>query len=217
MVWHKALNTRWANGRPVEGIAAEGFGVPTDPQDNSSMAINYKTEPMWYRFGLAPDAPFGHADGAGYGDMLNAHMAYSNALVGGDPQTPVLYAKPGQPFRTHILMPTGGSRGSTFQMDGHVWSVNPFLAEKSDVGGYPTGTPGVGSVRFGYNPMSMYIGARESVLPAAHFSSMIPSAGGSNAIPGDYLFRDYGAYGNTSGLWGLLRVTNEPEPAPPSQ
>jgi hypothetical protein len=43
---------------------------------------------------------------------------------------------------------------------------------------------------------------------------MLPSAGGVNAIPGDYLFRDYGAYGNTSGLWGLLRVTNEPEPAP---
>jgi hypothetical protein len=76
------------------------------------------------------------------------------------------------------------------------------------------GTPGVGSVRFGYNPMSMYIGAHESILPAAHFSFMHPSAGGSNAIPGDYLFRDYAAYGNTAGLWGLLRVTNEPEPAP---
>jgi hypothetical protein len=213
MVWQKALNMRWANGRPVEGIASEA-GVPTDPQDNSSMAINYKTEPMWYRFGLAPDAPFGHADGHGYGDVPNAHMAFSNALVGGDPQTPVLYAKPGQPFRTHILMPTGGSRGTTFQLDGHVWSTNPFQPEKSDTGGYPMGTPGVGSVRFGYNPMSMYIGARESVLPAAHFSFMLPSAGGVNAIPGDYLFRDYGAYGNTSGLWGLLRVTNEPEPAP---
>jgi hypothetical protein len=58
MVWQKALNMRWANGRPVEGIAAEA-GVPTDPQDNSSMAINYKTEPMWFRFGLPPDAPFG--------------------------------------------------------------------------------------------------------------------------------------------------------------
>ncbi len=214
MVWQKALNMRWANGRPVEGIAAEGFGVPTDPQDNSSMAINYKSEPLWYRFGLAPDAPFGHAQGAGYGDMVNAHMAYSNALVGGDPQTPVLYAKPGQPFRTHILMPTGGSRGTTFQLDGHVWSTNPFLSEKSDTGGYPMSAPGVGSVKFGYNPMSMYIGAHESVLPAAHFSFMMPSAGGINAIPGDYLYRDYGAYGNTSGLWGLLRVTTDPEPAP---
>ena len=139
---------RWANGRPVEGIASEA-GVPTDPQDNSSMAINYKTEPMWFRFGLPPDAPFGHADGHGYGDVPNAHMAFSNALVGGDPQTPVLYVKPGQPFRTHILMPTGGSRGSTFQLDGHVWSVNPFQSEKSDYrwlsDEYPWG--GFGAVR----------------------------------------------------------------------
>ncbi len=36
------------------------------------------------------------------------------------------------------------------------------------------GTPGVGSVRFGYNPMSMYVGAHESILPAAHFSFMHP-------------------------------------------
>ncbi len=217
MVWQRALNLRWANGRPVEGIASEGMGVPNDPKDNAGMAINYKAEPMWYRFGLAPDAPFGRADGHGYGDVPNAHMAYSNALVGGDPQTPVFYAKPGQPFRTHILMPSGGSRGSTFQLDGHLWSVNPFQSEKSDLGGYPMNTPGVGSVKYGYNPMSMYIGARESVLPAAHFSFMLPSAGGSNAIPGDYLFRDNASFGNTAGLWGLLRVTNEPEPAPPSQ
>jgi hypothetical protein len=102
MVWQRALNLRWANGRPVEGIASEGMGVPNDPKDNAGMAINYKTEPLWYRFGLAPDAPFGRADGSGYGDVPNAHMAYSNALVGGDPQTPVFYVKPGQPFRLDL-------------------------------------------------------------------------------------------------------------------
>ncbi|NBA96743.1 hypothetical protein GUY40_17650 [Pseudomonas sp. R5(2019)] len=214
MVWQKALNMRWANGRPVEGIAAEGNGVPTDPQDNSSMAINYKSEPLWYRFGVAPDAPFGLAGGHGWGDVPNVHMAYSNALVGGDPQTPVLWAKPGQPFRTHIMMPTGGSRGSTFQLDGHVWPMHNLQAEKSDAGGFPLGAPGIGSVRFGFNPMAMYIGAQESILPAAHFSFMHSSAGGGNAVPGDYLFRDYAAYGNASGLWGILRVTNEAEPAP---
>ncbi|MNC72869.1 hypothetical protein D3C75_1239850 [compost metagenome] len=73
-------------------------------------------------------------------------------------------------------------------------------------------------MRFGYNPMAMFIGAQESVLPAAHFSFMVPSAGGSNAVPGDYLFRDYAAYGNASGLWGLLRVSEEAPPTtPPAQ
>ncbi|TLP65360.1 MULTISPECIES: manganese-oxidizing multicopper oxidase MnxG [Pseudomonas] len=212
-VWQRALNMRWADGRPVEGIATEGNGVPGDPKDNGNMAMNYKTEPLWLRFGRAPDAPFGHADGAGFADVPNAHMAYSNALVGGDPQTPVLWAKPGQPVRNHVLMPSGGSRGITYQLDGHLWPLHSYQAEKSDVNGYPMGLPGIGSVRFGYNPMSIYIGAQESVLPAAHFSFMLPSAGGVNGVPGDYLFRDYAAYGNTSGLWGLLRVTQEAPPA----
>lgn len=212
-VWQRSMNMRWADGRPVEGIATEGNGVPGDPKDNGNMALNYKTEPLWLRFGLAPDAPFGHADGFGLADVPNAHMAYSNALVGGDPQTPVLYAKPGQPVRSHVLMPSGGSRGITYQLDGHLWPLHNYQAEKNDIDGYPMSLPGIGSVRFGYNPMAMYIGAQESVLPAAHFSFMLPSAGGANAVPGDYLFRDYAAYGNLSGLWGILRVTNDAPPA----
>lgn len=174
------------------------------------MAVNYRSEPLWYRFARAPDAPFGHADGHGFADELNAHMAYSNALVGGDPVTPILRVRPGQPFRTHITMPSGGSRGATFQLGGHVWAFNPFEAEKRDAWGLPLKDPGLGSVRFGYNPLAMYIGAQESVLPAAHFSFMFPSAGGSNAVPGDYLYRDYAAFGNLGGIWGLLRVSDEP-------
>ncbi|MGY2258741.1 manganese-oxidizing multicopper oxidase MnxG [Pseudomonas sp. SDO55104_S430] len=214
MIWQKSLNMRWANGLPVENMSSEGPGVPNDPKDNSDMAINYRSEPLWYRFARAPNAPFGQAAGNGLGAVPNAHMAYSNALVGGDPVTPILRAKPGQPFRTHVLMPSGGSRGATFQLDGHVWAFNPFQAEKLDTWGYPMKNAGIGSVRFGYNPMAMYIGAQESVLPAAHFSFMFPSAGGANAVPGDYLYRDYAAFGNLGGIWGLLRVSDEPAPPP---
>ncbi|WCM53335.1 hypothetical protein OH720_10070 [Pseudomonas sp. WJP1] len=212
MVWQKSLNMRWANGLPVENMSSEGPGIPNDPKDNSDMAINYKSEPLWYRFARAPNAPFGQAGGNGLGAVPNAHMAYSNALVGGDPVTPILRVKPGQPFRTHVLMPSGGSRGATFQLDGHVWAFNPFQAERVDLWGYPMKDAGIGSVRFGYNPMAMYIGAQESVLPAAHFSFMFPSAGGANAVPGDYLYRDYAAFGNLGGIWGLLRVSDEPAP-----
>ncbi|RWU17149.1 hypothetical protein DM813_27695 [Pseudomonas alkylphenolica] len=213
LVWQKSLNMRWANGLPVENMSSEGPGIPNDPKDNSDMAINYKSEPLWYRFARAPNAPFGQAGGNGLGAVPNAHMAYSNALVGGDPVTPILRVKPGQPFRTHVLMPSGGSRGATFQLDGHVWAFNPFQAERLDLWGYPLKDAGIGSVRFGYNPMAMYIGAQESVLPAAHFSFIFPSAGGANAVPGDYLYRDYAAFGNLGGIWGLLRVSDEPLPA----
>ncbi|MCY1286580.1 hypothetical protein D9M70_355560 [compost metagenome] len=213
MVWQKALNMRWANGAPVENIAAEGAGLATDPQDNTNMAINYRTEPLWYRFGVAPDSPFPSAQGFGLADIVDAHMAHSNALVGGDPLTPVLKVKPGQPFRMHILMGIGGSRGTTFQLGGHVWAFNPYQSEKTDGEGYAMYPTGVSSTRFGYNPLSKYIGAQDSVLPASHLSLMFPSAGGVNAVPGDYLFRDYAGFGNLSGLWGILRVSDEPDPA----
>jgi hypothetical protein len=52
----------------------------------------------------------------------------------------------------------------------------------------------------------MYLGAQESITPYSHHELFLPSAGGGNAIVGDYLFRDHAGFGNTSGLWGILRV-----------
>jgi len=205
-VWQRSLNMRWADGAPVENIAAEGPGVPEDPQDNSGMAINYRAEPLWYRFGKAPDAPWGHANGNGLGDLPNAHMAYSNALVGGEPQTPTLRVLRGQPFRLHLAMPSGGSRNSTFALHGHVWPRDPYLAQNVDKKGFPQTAPGVGSVRIGNNPLSLFLGGQENVLPGAHWSFVFPSAGGGFAVPGDYLYRDAGSLGNLGGFWGILRV-----------
>ncbi|MBM7455969.1 hypothetical protein HNR62_001848 [Oceanisphaera litoralis] len=212
--WQRGLNMRWADGRPVENMMPEGFGVPADPEDNSGMAINYKSEPLWYRFEKAPDAPVGRAGGHGWGDIPNAHMAYSNDLTGGDPETPVLTVAPGQPFRTHVLQGASAGRAGSFQLTGHVWGRMPFVSEKQDGYGYPLKHPGVGSVAFGYNPQDMYTGVQESILPATHFSMMFPSAGGSNAIPGDYLYRDVTGGGNANGLWGILRVAALETPPP---
>lgn len=205
-VWQRSLNMRWADGAPVENIAGEGPGVPEDPQDNSGMAINYRAEPLWFRFAKAPDAPWGRAGGHGLGDIPNAHMAYSNALAGGDPQTPVLRVLRGQPFRIHVVMPSGGSRNATFALQGHVWPRDPYLAEKVDKKGFPQNQPGVGSVRIGNNALAMYLGGQENVLPAAHWSFVFPGAGGAFAIPGDYLYRDASSMGNLGGLWGIVRV-----------
>ncbi|MBI2276155.1 MAG: hypothetical protein HYU74_02245 [Dechloromonas sp.] len=212
LVWQRSLNMRWADGAAVENIASEGPGSPEDPQDNSGLAINYRTEPLWYRFGKAPNAPWGHADGNGLADVENAHMAYSNDLVAGvgdmagDPQTPVLKVARGQPFRLHVMMPSGGSRNSTFALNGHAWPRDPYLAEKVDAQGFPMPRAGVGSVRIGNNPMAMYLAGQENVLPGAHFSFVMPSAGGPFAVPGDYLYRDVGGMGNLGGFWGILRV-----------
>ena len=49
-------------------------------------------------------------------------------------------------------------------------------------------------------------GANESITSASHFTFRFPSAGGGNAIKGDYLWRDNAGFGTTSGIWGILRV-----------
>jgi hypothetical protein len=64
----------------------------------------------------------------------------------------------------------------------------------------------VGSRNIGVSPYEFYEGSNESVTPAAHWTWQLPSAGGGNAVPGDYLFRDNAGFGTTSGIWGILRV-----------
>jgi hypothetical protein len=125
----------------------------------------------------------------------------------------------------HVLMSSGPSRGSTFNLHGHVWQRAPYICP-----GQNDGLPGLtgkcnwtdfgaanfepGSRAIGVNPIGMYLGGQESVLPGAHFDIVLPGnglgptggAGGVNGVPGDYLFRSQESFGNTEGLWGILRV-----------
>ncbi|MDH5528037.1 MAG: hypothetical protein OEY97_12105 [Nitrospirota bacterium] len=193
----KALAFRYADGTAAKTIAAEDNGAPADSHDTGHMGINYGTEPMWYRYGVLPETPFGRVGPngkPGLATLQNVYRAYSNTQVGGDPQTPVFTAEAGQPFRMHMLLPTGIGRATTYGLYGHVWQRFPYLA----------GT--VPSQTIGLNPYSRYEGTHESVSPMAHFDWVFPSAGGTFGVTGDYLFRDYGSFGNTSGLWGLVRV-----------
>jgi hypothetical protein len=218
-VFQKGLNFRYADGAAVEVMGGE-----VESGDSGQMAINYGTEPMWFRFGLRPDAPFGNTPG-GFGAVPNPEDAYSNALTGGDPATPVFTAAPGAPVRMHVLLPSGVERGSVFHLHGHLWQRAPYICPGQDdgVAGLTGkcnwtnfGDPGfeIGSRAIGVNPIGMYLGSQESVLPAAHFDIVLPGAGlgptggagGVNQVAGDYLFRDQGSFGNTMGLWGILRV-----------
>jgi hypothetical protein len=207
VVLQKGLTQRYADGAPIEHLNGEGLGIPEDSQDSSHMGINYRVEPLWFRFAKAPNAPFGHAAGAGFGDVANAHQAYSNVLTAGaDPATPVFFAEAGKPFRMRVTNPHGTSRGSTMQLHGHLWPRIPYLAQNVDANGFPIGSGGVGSVRLGNNPVTDYTGAQESVTPYSHWNWVFGSSGGLGAIRGDFLFRDQGGFGNTGGLWGIVRV-----------
>ncbi len=215
-VFQKGLNLRYK-----DGTALEIMGGEVESGDSGQMAINYGTEPMWFRFGLQPDAPFGNTPG-GFGAVANPENSYSNALTGGDPATPVFNAVPGAPVRMHVLLPSGVERGSVFQLHGHLWQRAPYVCPGQSDGTGLSGKcnwtdfgPGmnIGSTQIGVNPIGMYLGGQESVLPAGHFDIVLPGAGvahggagGVGGVAGDYLFRDQGAFGNTQGLWGIMRV-----------
>ncbi|MDH3643313.1 MAG: hypothetical protein OES38_14520, partial [Gammaproteobacteria bacterium] len=142
LVFQKGLNHRAGNdGTAIPNIASEGRGIPEDSHDAGQMAINYGTEPMWFRFGLAADAPFGN-DPNGLGTVQNSHEAYSNNLAGAgdDPVTPIVTATAGDELRLRVTMPTGSGRGTTFQVDGHAWQRDPYVC-RDDLDGYGDGDP----------------------------------------------------------------------------
>lgn len=222
VVHQKALNFRYKKGNAVQNLAAEKVvaneteldSLPEDSHDAGHMAINYGSEPMWFRFGLPPDAPFGKE---GFGGIPTAWQSFSNKCCApsgtsttttspvGDPLTGVFEVPAGMEARMRVLMPTGVGRATVFNLHGHPWPRDPHVSELNS-GGWPNGGGGVGSMYMGHNPMSIYMGGQESVTPQAHFDIYLDSAGGTFGVPGDYLFRDMGGFGLTNGLWGIMRV-----------
>lgn len=223
MVHQKGLNFRYGTGLPVPNLAAEKENAnqnpmqvaPEDAHDSGHMAINYGSEPMWFRFGLPPDAPFGKE---GFGGALNAWQAFSNigccdnggtvvsadklAAIGQpEPYIPIMKVYTGQEMRIRSLLPTGVGRASTVELHGHSWARDPYLPD-----------PTTSSKCIGGNPMSMYLSGQESISPMAHFDMVFPRAGGPSSpdrkkgVSGDYLWRDHGGFGITNGLWALVRA-----------
>jgi hypothetical protein len=215
----KSASMFYADTYPVENLLGEGsFGVAEDAQDMGAMTINYGNEAMWFRFGINP------TDHPAMSNEPNADMSFSNALVGGDPETPVFAVQAGDPFRMHVLMPFAAGRGSTFDLHGHVWQRDPYvcpgngdtgspgapLKGKCDMGnghaGNVAGNGQVGSQALGWNPQGFYLGGIESWFGSQHYEIVIPRAGGSFQVDGDYLFQDRMGLGHTAGLWGIVRV-----------
>lgn len=231
LVHQKGLNLREAKGAALANLAAEREEaeepsertVPEDAHDAGHMAINYGTEPMWFRFGLPADAPFGRE---GFAGAVHAWQGFSNSCCAtggsvtttsqpvGDPAVPILRVRPGSELRLRTVMPTGVGRGTVMELHGHHWSRDPYLAEHVGPGGFPNGSRpadwGVGSQCIGRNPLSFALGGQESMTPLAHFDLVMPKAGGKHLVKGDYLYRDHAGFGITNGLWALVRVEGAP-------
>ncbi len=169
-------------------------GGPISPGCRSrrgNAALNYRAEPMWFRLGYDP--------GVNVGTLVTRNFtnALSNSVTAGnDPATPIFTARVGEDVRFRVLQPGGHTRNHVFQVHGHVWQSQPYVA----------GT--VSSQTIGDNPLSQWVGVQEGHGPSNHFNVVLRNgAGGGFQVPGDYLIRNQESFPFDAGMWAILRVT----------
>jgi hypothetical protein len=227
LVGHKIANIRWADGSAIANVNQNELGRE-GAEDSGQAGFNYGMEPSWFRFKLPPDVPFGnHATPNSFGSIPNQQAMYANLLVtdgthpnfipaipgvsaAGDPATPVFRATPGQASRIHVLNGASADRDGTFILHGHVWARDPFVCPgESDLGLVGRCDPSMATVdsrALGLNLQAKYMGGEEGMGHAYGHWPILFDAGGSGAVVGDYLFRDYTPSGNRNGQFGILRV-----------
>lgn len=163
----------------VEDLNSFTAALPADANYSASAAasFNYKAEPQSDRIDTSTDAEI--------------YEWQSNAVTGGDdPETPVFYAIGGMEARVRILY-TSGACPQVFMLNGHSWQEEPWIED---------------STVMGHNDLSQQFGSVQ-ILPNEPFNMVLPSAGGIEAVSGDYLLQTW--LTDTAGSWGLIRVVPE--------
>src|SRR6185295_5671222 len=189
------LNLRFTKGdsydftNPAFGPAIPNLVVNDDPENSGQKAINYRTEPLWYRAGWSPETPTNDTR-----NFTQFHLLMENAWIHQDPETPVFQANKADPVRTRVVHPGGHEAPIVFDLHGHVWEEYPIRSGSS-------------LTRQGSNPVCEWKGVRDSLGASDHFDALLKGgAGGMVSVTGDYLYRDYAPSHLDDGLWGLFRV-----------
>ena len=230
-IGHKLANPRWADGRAIKNIHQGELGRE-GAEDSGHAGFNYGMEPSWFRFALPPDVPFGNAGTPNsFGSIPNAQAFYANELVrtepnsipdipgiakAGDPVTPVFRAtadtagtNPVLDTRMHVLNGASTDRDTTFILHGHVWQRDPFVCPNQaylGLSGMCRWDEVAPSQALGVNPIGKYMGSEEGAGFVYSHWPILFDAGGTGAVKGDYLFRDYSPSGNRNGQFGILRA-----------
>lgn len=197
-------------GCAVTDVGAEDGGIAEDAEDAGQKAMNYKSDPLWFRLGITPDTPFNDPNLNGNAAL---HDVFSNQLTGGDPAVPIQTAKAGDQVRMRLVQPGGHARGHVMTVNGHSWQQQPSVTTPS---GPPSDrlawtfhqdptTQNIDPMP-GHNMVSWWTDSVFGVSASSHFDVDLRSAGGVRSIPGDYLVRDQASFGQFNGLWSLLRV-----------
>lgn len=196
LIFQDDINMRFGlNGTLADGGAVPFIAGEDDAEDTGMKALNFRTEPLWYRLGIDPTAVEGTISSYDFSKVL------SNRQINADPQTPIFQAKAGESIRLRVLQPGGHPRNHVFALHGHIWPRNPYAS------GCIITFNCIGSTQIGDNLLTTWIGSQEGLGPGNHWD-FIPAhgAGGAFAIPGDYLFRDMAPKSFYNGSWGILRV-----------
>lgn len=186
VVSRASANVTVSGGKPFREFVVmmtEDLKVGNANSQSTISAVNYKTEPTYYRFGNPGSDTF-----AKNGDN---NCSLANGLVGADPQTPIYTARQGEHVRFRMLHPPGTGIVQVFSLHGHVWQRNPYAA---------------GSTQIGDNKLSQWMGSLDNLGATAHYDLVIDQAGGPAGVAGDYLYSAFVPAKAQFGLWGIFRV-----------
>ena len=185
------INLHYRQGQQIAFEPVHSLTVGEDATEAGQAAFNYRTEPMWYRFGHKPESSLGYTR-----TVTNYDQAFTDALVGGRPETPIFYASASEPVRMRVVHPGGDTQNHSFEFTGHLWQEEPWIKD---------------SHYQGYNPLSKWWGAQTGVGTGSDLNLLFPRAAMSGATSMDYLYRDYIPWATDNGMWGLF-TTNGPAP-----
>ncbi|WP_413936006.1 copper oxidase [Nitrospira sp. BLG_1] len=194
-----------------DNLSLQQYGQPMpnlrhgdDSEDSGQKAFNYRTEPLWARFGASPaDEPetMNQFDWSNVLSSTVSHFRCQADFASGkycDPETPIFTAKAGEQVRLRVVHPGGHPRQHGFTLFGHDWSLSPWIDH---------------SRTMGWNQFSpTRVGSTGGIGPGRAINIMA-SAGGDCAVHGDYLYRTQEGFMFSGGLWGIFRVEENTSPA----
>jgi hypothetical protein len=191
------VNLRYSDSHPSWMFEpVENLIVNEDPTESGQKGFGYRTEPIWFRMGWSPNTPTTFTRDQQFAPM------FTDAQVGDRPVTHIFDAEPGQPVRFRTVHAGGHTQNHVFEVQGHLWPERPFNGDSSTLQ---------------QQAASEVQGTRHGVGPSCHYDALlINGAGGRFQVQGEYLYRDYVAWGTSNGIWGLFNVETGSTPAPGS-
>jgi hypothetical protein len=210
-----------ASFRAVQNFKAEGVGAPADDEDSGQKAVNYKTEPQWFRLAQFPphiplEAMRFFQQGRTFSNTAlgeGGNPAALSSCLGNpgqpqcDPETPIYTAKANDNVWMRFVEPAGSRRSKGIKVHGHLWQRAPWTATRDFDGDGKIDGPTL----LGDNPVSNKIGSQIGFAPAGFFNLYFEhGAGGFFGVDGDYFYGMQDPSQTFPGMWGVLRVSQRP-------